>query len=578
MPSSRNGPPRYLAWTLLAAAAFAGVGSGAGGRAEDRFEGAVSPEGVTIDPTTTDAYRARRVWHPKPAAAGTPTRPYRCRIVSYADKWTRHGLSNYMSWRLANGPLAGQRQWQIPWHEQLVHREDYDVDGDGSTEDDYVAAHVFSLDTPLSNPRWPMHMAYPERFNEIFYGGAAWYLADTEPGTHRVWVEQGYNPDHSPPWFDRRAEDHPLQGQANEYEIGSGLRMYWAIVWKKEDFLNQGDRHRVTFDDQSRLAAITARGYWLGYDDVRLLVQDGERWFISDTSQYEVPVRGYPPPANGRVFCVAPTKAAWAEYHPRSHLIHFEPSEATFQRRRFNDVQAVGWYLAKHSLKTGSQAHLKWYGFEADALVHRPEQPSVHVQMAEVPAGDQGPAFWISTCEVPYALWKRIHRWGNAPFNTLQKRYVYRKFGDVGSMVFEPADSRRAFSQDEPVTNVTFYDALAWCNTLSEYEGKRPCYYLDPEFTEIFKNQHLWTRVELDEEGERTKRVADVPEPKVYVHWEADGYRLPTEAEWRAAYRAGKTRAEPGSVNGAALGQRKTAEVGSRRPNALGIHDMLGNV
>ena len=375
MPSSA--PPCPAPWHVRCSLprAFAGICAGSYGWAQDPFVGAISAAGVTIDPTATEAYRARRVWHPQPASAGSPTRPHLCRIVSYADKWTRHGLSNYMSWRVPNGPLAEFLRRGLPAEDPLVYAQDFDVDGDGETEDDFVAAHLFSLDQPLSNPRWPLHLAYPERFNEIFYGGAAWYLANTEPHTHRVWIEQGYNPDHSPPWFDRRAEDHPLQGQANEYEIGSGLRVYWAIVWKKEDFLNDGDKYRVTFDDNSRLAAITARGYWLGYDDVRFLVQDGGQWFISDTSQYEVPLRGYPPPANGRVFGVAPTKAAWAEYHPRSHLIHFEPSQATFQRREFHDVQAVGWYLAKHSLKTGSQAHLKWYGFEADAVVHRPEQP-----------------------------------------------------------------------------------------------------------------------------------------------------------------------------------------------------------
>jgi len=554
-------------------------------------QSALGPDGLTIDPTTTESYRARRIWQPEVPAAGIPTAPQRSRIVSYADKWTRHGLSTYMSWRLPNGPMAKRRQWQIPQDEQLKYARDYDVDGDGRTDDDFVAAHVFSLEQPLSNPRWPLHMAYPERFNEIFYGGAAWYLADTEPFSHRVWVEQGYNPDHSPPWFDNRAEDHPLQGQANEYEIGSGVRVYWAILWKKDDFLNGGDRCRVSFDDASRLAAITARTYWLGYDDVRLIVRDTGRLYISDTSQYEVPVRGYPLPANGRVFCVYPTRASWAEYEPKGHLIDFDPAAAVFEKREFHDVEAVGWYLAKSSLETGTQAHVKWYGFEADAVVHRPQSlaadrsagssPSFHLDMAAVPQTEDTPPFWMSTCEVPYALWKRIHRWGNAPFGTLQKRYVYDKFGDMGSMLFEPADSRRTFSPDEPATNVTLYDALAWCNTLSEYEGKTPCYYVDPRFEEIFKNQHLWTRARAQEPADGRKQnplIEDTPVPTIYVRWDADGHRLPTPAEWQAAFQVGSTKTGADAATIAANSDRKTAAVGSRRPNDLGIHDMIGNV
>jgi hypothetical protein len=227
--STRPLPAALLVACALAGGSFGEIGRGA---EADAPAGTISAQGITVDPITTDDYNARRIWHPKTPPASAPTRPCPCRIVSYADKWTRHGLSNYMSWRWPNGPLAKRRQWQIPWDEQLVHRRDYDVDGDGQTTDDYIAAHVFSLEEPLSNPRWPLHMAYPERFNEIFYGGAAWYLADTEPGTHRVWIEQGYNPDHSPPWFDSRAEDHPLQGQANEYEYaargGTRSREFWG--------------------------------------------------------------------------------------------------------------------------------------------------------------------------------------------------------------------------------------------------------------------------------------------------------------------------------------------------------------
>ncbi|WP_318210579.1 formylglycine-generating enzyme family protein [Streptomyces sp. SJL17-1] len=106
-----------------------------------------------------------------------------------------------------------------------------------------------------------------------------------------------------------------------------------------------------------------------------------------------------------------------------------------------------------------------------------------------------------------------------------------------------------------PVEGVSWGDAIRFCDALSVREGLRPAY-----------------RVPADDAG------AEAPD------WDltADGYRLPTEAEWEHACRAGTTAPRYGPLDEIAWHRGNSGErlheVGGRRPNAWGLHDMLGNV
>ena len=520
----------------------------------------------------------QKVWQPELPKTGDVilTRPVTCRIVSYGGKWTRHGFGGHSGgpcmFRYSTTPAYDPfPDVKVNRREKMLTPMAYDVDGDGDTNDDFVAALTFSLTKPLGILDWPKSATFPERYSARFYGGNAWYVSDAKPQNTHYIQEIGINADHNIPWLDTRAEDHPLNGAANEKIASSGLRYYFVPIWVKKDFLNGGDRYKVTFDTNSFFGSLCTRGYWEGFDDVRYVVQDGDQLYISDNKQYNIRKGTWNKEEPGSIFGFRPAEATWTEYNPKGHIMHFDPKAATFKKRKFKDIQAVGWYLAKNGL-AGKLAHGKWYGAEFKATVNLPKSlKSVNVDMKTIPAGNGVPEFSMSTCEIPYLLWKHIWKWGDSPHYTLDQRYLYRKTGDMGSMRY----GSKSHSQNEPVTDLNWYDTLAWCNTLSEMEGKTPCYYTDPGFKTVFRNMHQGNWYQGRINPKETKK----PEPIIYVKWDTDGHRLPTPSEWLAA--TGESMSDPSDPSDPSDKSNKsdsTYPVGTTKQNKNGIYDMSGNV
>ncbi len=178
--------------------------------------------------------------------------------------------------------------------------------------------------------------------------------------------------------------------------------------------------------------------------------------------------------------------------------------------------------------------------------------------------------FTLSNFEVTQQEWNETYDWA------LINGYAFDNPG-VGK------------TNTHPITTINWYDAIKWCNARSEREGYTPCY---------------------SSSGTVYKAGQDA---EVSCNWTANGYRLPTEAEWEKAARGGAEGARFPWVdvdtirhsqanyycvqdNGTNVfiydvsttpqwhptyrtgAQPYTSPVGSFAPNGYGLYDMAGNV
>lgn len=174
-------------------------------------------------------------------------------------------------------------------------------------------------------------------------------------------------------------------------------------------------------------------------------------------------------------------------------------------------------------------------------------------------------AFYMDKNFVTYAQWQIVYNLAtNSGYN------------------FDYAGAGKA--ANHPVQTINWYDSVKWCNARSQQAGLTPVYYTDAELTQVYK-------------GGDTDAV--------YPNWAANGFRLPTEAEWEKAARGGLTGhrfpwgdtisesqanyygntsfwwdSGPDGYNAAFTNGAMpyTSPAGYFPPNGYGLYDMMGNV
>lgn len=209
---------------------------------------------------------------------------------------------------------------------------------------------------------------------------------------------------------------------------------------------------------------------------------------------------------------------------------------------------AAGWAARRWKLAlptitpaTASPAGRHWF-------INRQGLTMIEVPASDIPSADAGSKANWARITHPYFISDR--EVSVAAF----RRFIVDPESEASAKPrgWEGPDRAITTSEEGPVDRVSWVDAILFCNWVSRREGRRPCYV---------RRGNFWD-----------------------IDFSANGYRLPTDAEWEAAHRAGSRTPYPIGdrpeylPDYAALLTNHTETCGGRLPNGHGLFDTMGSL